>query len=142
MRVDKLALAALEATLPLYSDPARAARDLPVLAMLRATATELRPRAEWLAAALARGVPGLEARVVEASGEVGGGSMPQQRLPGVVVAVRCAGRTAQALEAAARAADPPVIAVVRAGWLRLDPRTLLGDDLGAAAEALVPAWRG
>src|SRR5204862_4356729 len=52
LRLDKLALAALEATLALYADPERAAREVPALAMLRATPEQLEPRARRLADAL------------------------------------------------------------------------------------------
>ena len=71
LRPDKLALAALEATLPLYADPARAAREIPVLGILARGAAELEERACRLADALAARVPGLETRVVASRGEVG-----------------------------------------------------------------------
>ena len=136
LRADKLALAALEATLPLYADPERAAREIPVLAMLRRTGPELEERAHRLAGLLAARVPGLELRVAASRGEVGGGSLPLQTLPGWVVEVAQAGRSAQELERRARAADPPVIGTVRAGRWRLDPRTLADAELEEVAAAL------
>lgn len=136
LRADKLALAALEATLPLYADPERAAREIPVLAMLRRTGPELEERARRLAALLAARVPGLELRVVASRGEVGGGSLPLQKLPGWAVEVAQAGRSAQELERRARAADPPVIGTVRAGRWRLDPRTLADAELEEVAATL------
>jgi L-seryl-tRNA(Ser) seleniumtransferase len=140
LRLDKLALAALEATLALYADPERAARDVPALAMLRATPEQLEPRARRLADALQARVPGLAARVARGAGEVGGGSLPLQKLPGWVVEVEVAGRTANDLERLARAADPPVIGTIRAGRLRLDPRTLAAAEIDEAVEALARAW--
>ena len=80
VRIDKLSLAALEATLALYRDPALARRKLPVLAMLTAGDAKLRPRAERLAAAAG-------GAVVEAAGRVGGGALPLLELPGPVVAL-------------------------------------------------------
>jgi L-seryl-tRNA(Ser) seleniumtransferase len=136
LRADKLALAALEATLPLYADPARAAREVPVLAMLRRTGPELEERAHRLAALLAARVPGLELRVVACRGAVGGGSLPLQALPGWAVEVSQGGRSAQALERRARAADPPVIGTVRAGRWRLDPRTLADAEFEEVAATL------
>jgi L-seryl-tRNA(Ser) seleniumtransferase len=140
LRLDKLALAALEATLALYADPERAARDVPALAMLRATPEQLEPCARRLADALQARVPGLTARVARGAGEAGGGSLPLQKLPGWVVEVEVAGRTANDLERLARAADPPVIGTIRAGRLRLDPRTLAAAEIDEAVEALARAW--
>ena len=73
-------------------------------------------------------------------GEVGGGSLPLQTLPGWVVELSLPGRTAQALERLARAADPPVVGTVRAGRWRLDPRTLAEAELDEAAAALARAF--
>jgi hypothetical protein len=57
-----------------------------------------------------------------------------------VVEVEVAGRTANDLEQLARAADPPVIGTIRAGRLRLDPRTLAAAEIDEAVEALARAW--
>ncbi len=78
LRLDKLGLAALEATLQLYRDPERARREIPVLAMLTASDEVLRARAERLAAATG-------GEVVEATARVGGGALPLLELPGPVV---------------------------------------------------------
>src|SRR5689334_1855177 len=77
LRIDKLSLAALEATLALYRDPERARREIPVLAMLEADPAVLRARAERLA-----GVLGGE--VVDAVAKVGGGALPLLELAGPV----------------------------------------------------------
>jgi L-seryl-tRNA(Ser) seleniumtransferase len=140
LRLDKLALAALEATLPLYADPDAAAREVPVLAMLRQTPGELESRARRLATALAERLPGLRAVVAAGRGEVGGGALPLQRLPGWVVEVEQPGRDARELERRARAAEPPVIGTVRSGRWRLDPRTLTDRELDEAVEVLARAF--
>ncbi len=140
LRLDKLTLAALEATLPLYADPDGVAREVPVLAMLRQTPGELESRARRLAAALAARIPGLRAAVAAGRGEVGGGALPLQRLPGWVVEVEQEGRDARELERRARAADPPVIGTLRAGRWRLDPRTLTDAELDEVVEALARAF--
>jgi L-seryl-tRNA(Ser) seleniumtransferase len=139
LRLDKLSLAALEATLALYADPERATREIPALAMLGLTEVELEGRAGRLAAGLAARVPGLHAAVVAGVGEVGGGALPLQRLPGWVVEIEQEGRDARELERRARAADPPVIGTVRSGRWRLDPRTLAEDELDEAVEILARA---
>jgi len=140
LRLDKLTLAALEATLSLYAEPGQALREVPALAMLRLSPGDLEPRARRLAEALAARVPGLRAAVVAGHGEVGGGALPLQWLPGWVVEVEQQGRDARELERRARAAEPPVIGTLRAGRWRLDPRTLTDAELDEAVEALARAF--
>jgi L-seryl-tRNA(Ser) seleniumtransferase len=128
LRLDKLGLAALEATLRLYLDPERALREVPVLAMLTADAGELTARAQRLAAAIGDG-----AEVVESVAKVGGGALPLLELPGPVVAVD---GDAEALAARLRAADPPVAARIERDRLLLDPRTLAEGEIALVAAAL------
>ncbi len=124
LRVDKATLAALEATLRLYRDPARALREIPTLRMLAADATALRARADELAGAL-RG-EGVECDVVETDGAVGGGTFPGVELPSWAVELRGAGgRDVDALAASLRRGDPPVLGRIVDDALRLDARTVL-----------------
>lgn len=135
LRPDKLTLAALEATLVLHLDPERARNRVPVLAMLAAPLDTLRDRAESMAARL-RGM-GLEAEVLAEASAVGGGAMPGAELPSAVVAVGPGERGADAVARALRLGDPAVVARVKEGTLRLDPRTV--DP--AEEEALLGAVR-
>jgi L-seryl-tRNA(Ser) seleniumtransferase len=128
LRLDKLGLAALEATLRLYLDPGRARREVPVLAMLTVEPAELEARAARLAAL----IPGAE--VVPSTARVGGGALPLLELPGPAVAI--GGGGVDALAARLRAGEPPVIGRIEAGRLLLDPRTLAGDELEAAGHAV------
>jgi L-seryl-tRNA(Ser) seleniumtransferase len=132
LRIDKLSLAALEATLALYRDPELARRELPVLAMLTAEEDELRARAERLAAATG-------GEVIEATGRVGGGALPLLELRGPVVALEPGACGADALAAALRAGDPAVVARIERGRVLLDPRTLAPDELDATAAAVAAA---
>ena len=131
MRIDKLSLAALEATLRIYADPQRALREVPVLRMLTAGEEELRGRAERMISQLER--EGVEARVVESSAKVGGGALPLLELRGPVCAVDPGELGLEELARRLRSGTPPVVARVREGWLLLDPRTL--DDGGAIEAA-------
>jgi L-seryl-tRNA(Ser) seleniumtransferase len=131
LRIDKLSLAALEATLRIYRDPAAALRELPVLRMLVAGDDELGARAEAIRARLAGG--GVDARVVRAPARVGGGALPLLELEGPVCALDPGEVGLDELARRLRAGDPPVIGRARDGWLVLDPRTL--DDAGAEAAA-------
>lgn len=142
LRVDKLALAALESTLSLYAEPERARDEIPTLAMLSASAGALGERAERLLLELTGRVAGLAGEVVEGEGEVGGGSLPLQKLTGPVVVLEHPALSAQELESRARHADPPVIGTIRSGRFRLDVRTLAEAEIAVAAMALARAWTG
>ncbi|HTM56877.1 MAG TPA: L-seryl-tRNA(Sec) selenium transferase [Candidatus Udaeobacter sp.] len=142
LRLDKLALAALEATLALYAEPERAALELPTLAMLRTTLEGLETRARRLAAALSSRVPELQMRIQRGSGEVGGGALPLRELPGFVIEMRHPRLDANQLQDRARMAEPPVIGVLRAGSFRLDPRTLEDSEIDELATALSRVWAG
>jgi L-seryl-tRNA(Ser) seleniumtransferase len=132
VRIDKLSLAALEATLALYRDPELARRELPVLEMLTVDEAQLRDRAERLAAATG-------GEVVSAVGRVGGGALPLLELRGPVVALDPGAAGATALAAALRTGDPAVVARIERRRVLLDPRTLAVDELEAAAAAAVAA---
>ena len=121
-RVDKLTLAALEATLALYREPDRALRDIPALAQLTASVDALRKRAETI-----RGQLGANAvDVVDCDASVGGGAFPTARIPSVALAV--AG-PAEAIESKLRGGDPPLITRIAEGRVLIDLRTIFpGDD--------------
>jgi L-seryl-tRNA(Ser) seleniumtransferase len=129
VRIDKLSLAALEATLALHRDPAAARRALPVLAMLEADDATLRKRADELAAATG-------GTVVASTARVGGGALPLLELPGPVVAIDPGPAGADVLAADLRAGDPAVVGRIHDGRLLLDPRTLTDDEAREAARAV------
>jgi L-seryl-tRNA(Ser) seleniumtransferase len=134
VRIDKLSLAALEATLRLYLDPPRALREIPVLRMLAAGEEELRGRAELMS-----GIVGDAARVIVAAGKVGGGSLPLLELEGPVCAVDPGEVGLDELARRLRDCDPPVVGRAREGWLLLDPRTLDDSEARIAAESVAAA---
>jgi L-seryl-tRNA(Ser) seleniumtransferase len=139
LRIDKLSLAALEATLRIYRDPASAARELPVLRMLTAGEDELAARAELMRSTLTEA--GIDARVIRAEAKVGGGALPLLELSGPVCAVDPAPLSLDELTRRLRGADPPVVGRARQGWLLLDPRTLDDAEAGAAASGVIAALR-
>jgi L-seryl-tRNA(Ser) seleniumtransferase len=132
MRIDKLSLAALEATLALHRDPAAARRALPVLAMLEADDATLSRRAHELAAATG-------GAVVASTARVGGGALPLLELPGPAVAIAPGPAGASALAADLRAGDPAVVGRIREGRLLLDPRALTDDEAREVARAVCAA---
>jgi L-seryl-tRNA(Ser) seleniumtransferase len=134
LRVDKLTIAALHATLALYREPERAAREIPALAMLTSAPAVVRERAEWLCARLT--AAGLDATVVETQATVGGGAFPTARIPSSGVAMR---GDAPALERRARMGGLPVIGRIALDRFLVDMRSVpqahdvaLGDALTAS----------
>ncbi len=132
LRIDKLSLAALEATLRLLRDPARARREIPVLAMLDQSEATLAERARRLCEGIGAG-----AAVVRAVARVGGGALPLTELEGPAVAL-ARPPDPVVLAARLRAGDPPVIARIHDGRVLLDPRTLDDDEV----DAVIAAVRG
>jgi len=137
LRIDKLTLAALEATLRLYLDPARALAQVPVLQMLAVPAAELQPRSESLAARL-RETCGSAAtfEVVAESSQVGGGALPLTELPGFAVSVQPAALSVDALAARLRDQEIPVIGRIQEERLLLNPRTLRPDEESELVESV------
>ena len=136
-RLDKMTLAALEATLRLYRDPARALNEIPVLRMLTTPPAEMKQRAEDFAVRL-RTIAHLRVEVRESSTFVGGGSLPEIALPSTIIALRVSGFSEGELAARLRAGSHPVIARIHDGEVLLDLRTVLSHeeaDLLAAVES-------
>jgi L-seryl-tRNA(Ser) seleniumtransferase len=135
LRVDKVTLAGLEATLRLYRDPRRAVREIPTLRMLAATPAELEDRAGRLAAQL--GSRGVRCGAVRAESAVGGGTFP-----GVVLeswAVELKDAAAELVARSLRQGEPPVIGHIRDGRLLLDLRTVLPGQESTLARRVVEA---
>jgi L-seryl-tRNA(Ser) seleniumtransferase len=134
LRVDKLTIAALDATLDLMLEEGRSS-EIPVIGGLRASAEELRPRAVHLLELVSTRLTGSwKARVAESDAAVGGGSLPEYRLPGWAVVVE--GPSVQTVGDRLREASPPVLARIRDDALWLDVRTLRDADLERVAAAL------
>ncbi|MCX5755132.1 MAG: L-seryl-tRNA(Sec) selenium transferase [Gemmatimonadetes bacterium] len=131
LRVDKLTLGALEATLELYRDPAVAVREVPILRMITATADAVAARAAALAARLT--AAGIAATVVSTDATVGGGAFPTARIPSSAVVLTVA--NADSTDAALRAWRIPVVGRIADRRILLDVRTVpdAHDDLLVSA---------
>jgi L-seryl-tRNA(Ser) seleniumtransferase len=133
-RLDKMTLAALEATLRLYRDPAKALAEIPTLRMLTTPYADLRWRAEQFAARL-RVVPGLVVEMRDDVAYVGGGSLPDVAVPTAVLALTAAGLSESDFASRLRAGAPAVVGRVQDGKLLLDLRAVFErqeDELLAA----------
>ena len=123
VRVDKTALAGLEATLQLYRDPETALREIPVLAMLSTSLEVLRERAETMAASISGA--GVVAEVIETTSVVGGGTYPGVELESCGVRVDSKEEGADPLAARLRGVCVPLVGRVEDGAFWIDLRTVL-----------------
>lgn len=140
VRLDRLVQAALEATLSVHGDPARALQEIPALAMLSLAEPLLHERAERLVAELQSRVPALTIRVVAGEAERSRGALPTVRLSGPLVELTSAQLGGDAIDRIARAADPPVLGTLREGQFVLDPRTLNEREIAVVATSFAAAW--
>jgi L-seryl-tRNA(Ser) seleniumtransferase len=137
VRIDKLAIAAFEATLMEYMDTENAKREIPVLAMLLQTAAEMEARAKKIASALRRKAGEKDIQVVSDSSKAGGGSLPEVEFPTYAVAIKPSLISVNELETRLRNGSPPVIARIRGDSLLLDVRTVREREIGDIIRAVV-----
>ncbi len=140
LRIDKLTLAALEATMVKYLRPAEALADIRVLRALTESFPDVKKRAKRLAAMLRRALPegseGMDIQLVTGVSMAGGGSLPTREIPTILVGLRVAGLSAAALESNLRRRETPVIVRVAADRLLLDVRTLDPEEFAEIRDAL------
>ncbi len=137
LRVDKLTLAALEATLRAYAN-GTARQEIPTLRMLCLSAEQLRVRAEQLISHL--NAAGLSAAIVSASSAVGGGAFPTAELPTHLVVI-AAHASASRMDERMRTARRPVVARIFDDRIALDLRTVRESDEATLVSLLLDAAR-
>ena len=132
LRIDKIRLAALEATLRLYRDPERLAQTLPTYRMLARSARDMQEMARRLLPALQSKFGGaFSAKTAPCKSQVGSGSLPVETLSSLAVAISPAvrgGGPLNALSTALRALPVPVVGRIESGALLLDLRCLEDVD--------------
>jgi len=133
IRVDKLTLAALAATLQLYQRGE--VFKIPVWKMIAKTKKELHKEAENLRQLLAHH-PHIQVEVEENYSSVGGGAFPTSVLPTFVCAIKGKNLSATQIEKVLRTGAVPILARIEKGKILLDPRTLLADDIQEIAQCL------
>ena len=141
MRIDKLSLAALEATLRLYKPPHVAENDVPVLRMLTTAKEDLEKAAQEFAKQI-NPMDHMTCRVEELDSEAGGGSLPGTALPSFGVRLRCDHLSTTEFATALRASKPPIIARVSGGDVVMDMRTIAESERAhvlAALAAITPS---
>jgi L-seryl-tRNA(Ser) seleniumtransferase len=133
LRVDKIRLAAIEATLKLYRDPERLAERLPTLKLLARTQSDIRAQAERILPKMSECVgPALAVEICDCQSQIGSGALPLATIPSAGVRIRAKGGGGQALDklaAAMRAVDRPIVGRIEDNGLLLDFRCLI-DEAG------------
>ena len=131
LRIDKLTVAALEATLKLFLNREALERQHPTYRMFALTPESLQARAEALAERArrkCRAYPGIEIKTVEGETQVGSGSVPTQTLPTWLVSVRSATVPPEELARRLRYGNPPVFTRVHDGQVLFDLRTIQPEE--------------
>ncbi|MCB9853540.1 MAG: L-seryl-tRNA(Sec) selenium transferase [Phycisphaerales bacterium] len=140
LRVGKLTLAALEATLECYRDPAKARQSIPLLSALHESTESLKARAERLAKSVSIAVPNIDASVSMEQSYAGGGSLPAWPMP--TACVRCTlpnGVSVDRVARKLRTGEPSVLCRIREDTIILDARTIRDTELSGVVEAIVDA---
>lgn len=141
LRVSKMTMAALEATLRIYASGHRLEERLPTLALLTRSRSNIRAACERTQAAVIAAVaPEFAITLQECASQIGSGSMPAERLPSAALVIRssakASGRAIEQLQRRLRALPTPVIGRIADGALWLDMRCLLPRDEAAFVENL------
>ncbi|MBR3182741.1 MAG: L-seryl-tRNA(Sec) selenium transferase, partial [Firmicutes bacterium] len=140
VRVDKMTIAALEATLSEYADRERALKEIPVLRMLTRSREDLQSDCLLLKGMLddikdpEDGSAAFSVKVIEDDGVVGGGSAPDSRLQNMVLAVDHGKFSPDRIEEALRKGEPPVIARIKNDSVIIDVRTVNKSEYDIIAE--------
>ena len=135
LRVDKLTLIVLETTLRLYLDPETLLEANPTLRMIAEPLETCARRAARIARAIRRNAPHAEVAIGSSHAQIGSGSVPGERLPTKVIAVRVRGFTADELARRLRLAEPPVFTRIRDDRVLVDAKTVLPGEAAAVGDA-------
>ena len=139
VRVGKLTLAALEATLSLFLDEARALREVPTLRMLCRSLAEIAAQADRIAEAIAAKASAAVVTTADGFSQMGSGSLPTQNLRTRLVTIQPKSIEAGEIASRLRRYSPPVFARVHKGQLLFDPRTLLDGEERVLVAACIQA---
>jgi L-seryl-tRNA(Ser) seleniumtransferase len=139
VRVDKLTLTALEATLTLFLDESVALSEVPTLRMLQRSLDDLDAQAAQMVASLRTHKLAADFEIIDGVSQMGSGSLPGENLPTRLVSVQPVDMDVVSLAERLRLHSPPVFARIAKERLLIDPRTLLTDEEHTVVEALVAA---
>jgi L-seryl-tRNA(Ser) seleniumtransferase len=137
LRLDKMTLAALDATLGEYLDMDKAVREIPTLWMLTQPLSEIERKASILASGLGDSAfAGLTVVVQDDQSQSGGGALPTGNFPTKTVCIRHDQHSANQIESGLRLGKPHIISRIKEGMVVFDPRTLNDEEIGKIVEAV------
>ena len=137
LRIDKLTLAALEATLKLYRNEEQALRDIPTLARLSISLRDLQERAKSLLRLLKKNlVSGMNITIIPTTSQVGGGALPLSYMNSYALSFSSGRESISELENKFRSFSPPIIGRIEKERFLLDVRTLQKEDFPHIARCL------
>ncbi len=138
LRIDKMTLAALEATLQLYLDEDKAVKEIPTLRMLVMPLTEVEARAEDMTAYLKENLTGkAQIKVVDGFSQVGGGAMPLEEIPTRLISLQPFRINTTEIAERLREEDIPVIARIHKNQVLIDLRTVREEETYLLRDSLV-----
>jgi L-seryl-tRNA(Ser) seleniumtransferase len=139
IRIDKLTLAGLEATLLEYIDEENAIKNIPTLRMLLQKPEELKERANKIAKRLKAKINNARFMVISDSSRAGGGALPEVDLPTYAVSIKSDKISINEIEERLRKGTPPVIARIKEDSLIIDVRTIRDGDLDGLTQGICSA---
>ena len=135
LRVDKMTIAALEATLKLYLDEKTALKEIPTLRMISISEEELREKAEKFTEIIKKS--DFISEIIEDRAEVGGGSYPSSYLKSIAVKLTHNKKTSTEIERLLLLEEIPIITRIKENSIILDMRTLREKEFDLVAESLM-----
>jgi len=142
LRVDKLTLAAAEATLTAYRDPVRAIQEIPALRMITRSFDETKRIARRIARKINKTPhPGFDVVSAEETSRVGGGAYPTADLPGGVVVILPQEISSARLEKRLRSLPVPIIARLSKDRVVIDPRTVDDREISILSDGILAAFQ-
>ena len=136
LRLDKLTLAALEATLNQYLDREKAVKDIPTLWMLTQSLSEIQRKADLLLSGIKNPASGVMVSIQDDTSQSGGGALPMGNFPTKTVCIRHNYMSANQIESRLRLGRPHIITRIKEGMVVFDPRTLNDKDIEIIIEAM------
>ncbi|MBF0451522.1 MAG: L-seryl-tRNA(Sec) selenium transferase [Candidatus Magnetomorum sp.] len=137
LRIDKLTLAALEATLRMYQDPKTVVEKIPTLRFMFRQPEEIKQCAEQLLESLGKLKPEtVHMTIVKKDSKIGGGALPLQTLPTYCISIVSESMSSHKMDQHFRTCKPPIIGRIEDDHYLLDCRTILPDDIPVVASAM------
>jgi L-seryl-tRNA(Ser) seleniumtransferase len=140
VRIDKLTLACLEATLMQYRDEEKAVKEIPTLRMLTQSPEQIKRRAKRIYSSLVKSIStDASLSIIPDQSRAGGGSLPEIDFPTFVVAIKPFNLSVNTFEKRLREGTPPVITRIKEDAVLIDARTIQDEEIKALTSCIISA---